>query len=65
MTAEIEDGKYESVTVDCEYAITMNNKTYVIGMTVELEFDYDESFEITAPTDVYEYKDVNFEDIIV
>jgi hypothetical protein len=64
MTVEIDGGKYDSVIVRCDYDVTMSGKTYTVGMTVELEYDYDERFDVSVPADPDGYDDVNIDNLV-
>ena len=64
MTVEIKGKRYESITLMCDYLVTLSGKTYEVSMTAELEFDYDETFDITRPADFGEYNNVNIDTIL-
>ena len=64
LTIEIEDGKYDTVTVECEYEITMQGKAYPVGAEIELDFGYGESFDISVPADADSYGSTELENII-
>lgn len=64
MSVEVEDGKYDKLTVYCTYDVTISGDVYPVSMAVELDFDYLSYVEITAPQDVTEYSTVNAEDIL-
>lgn len=64
MRIELDGKRYDSITIDCEYEFTIQGERYLVGMTVELDFDYDESFEITAPTDPDTYTSVKIDEIL-
>lgn len=61
---EIEGGKYDTVTVECVYSITIQNKAYTVEAEIELDFDFDESFDITVPEDAAEYTTTSPENLI-
>ena len=64
MIANVDDGKYDGITVYCTYEMTMGGTVYPVSMAVELDFDYDSYVEITAPANTDEYSTVNVEDIL-
>ena len=64
MVVEIENGKYDTVTVFAEYSIVVSGKTYSVGMTVELEYEYDEKFDVSVPADASEYLDADIDSLI-
>ena len=64
MLIEIDGGKYDTITVKCDYTVTIQGVKYPVSMSVELEFDYDERFEITSPTDANEYSYVNIDQML-
>ena len=49
LTMEIQDGKYQSTVLTCEYYITTELDSYVINMTYTTEFDYESGVAISAP----------------
>lgn len=61
---EIEDGKYDTVTAQCVYSVTIQGKAYTVNAKIELEFDFDESFDISVPADADEYAVTTPENII-
>ena len=63
MTVEIDGGKYDTITVKCDYIVTIQGGKYPVSMSVELEFDYDEKFDITSPADALEYNYVSIDKI--
>jgi hypothetical protein len=64
MKIELDGGKYDSVTIVCEYDITLNDKLYSIGMEVELDYDYDEYFRIIIPENPEEYTSVDIDTLL-
>lgn len=64
MTVEIENGKYDTVSVECTYSITLQGKAYTVDAEIELEFNFDESFEISTPADASEYGTTDIDNII-
>ena len=49
LTMNIEDGKYTSSTLTCEYYITTSIDCYVINMTYTTEYDYESGAVISSP----------------
>ena len=64
MFIEIDGGKYDTITVKCDYTVTIQGVKYPVSMSVELEFDYDERFVITSPADANEYSYVNIDQML-
>lgn len=64
MIIEIDDGKYDTVRVMCDYEVTLYSQTYNVGAMYELEYDYDDKVKISKPDDAYAYGDSLFENIL-
>lgn len=64
LSVELDGKRYDTVTVDCTFDVTLNNKTYFVGMTLELEYDYDGHFTLSAPEDASSYGTVQLDQII-
>lgn len=64
MTVELDGKKYDTVTVSCLYEVVISGERYVVGMTVTLDYDYDEYVEIRVPDDAIEYDDVDIENLL-
>lgn len=64
MSVELDGKRYDTITVECTFDVVISDKTYSVGMTVELEFEYDERFEIEAPKDPSTYNLVELEELI-
>ena len=64
LTVELDGKRYDTVSVECNFNVTIDGKTYFVAMTVELEFEYDAHFDITPPANSYEYTTVKYEDMI-
>lgn len=60
----IEDGKYDKSTLSCNYVITVAEEEYTIGMVIEVDFDFEEKVEISAPADADEYEESTYDDIM-
>lgn len=54
----VEDGRYESVELFCEYEIELGEKTYTVRAEYELEYNYDERIDVSRPSDSPEYRDM-------
>ena len=50
LTIEIEDGKYKSTVLTCEYHIITELDSYVVNMTYTTSYDYESGVTVTAPT---------------
>ena len=59
----IEDGKYDSIYLYCDYAMTAGSETVEFTMKTTMEFDYDEQINISAPDDADEYEEVDYSEI--
>lgn len=64
LTVELDGKKYDTVTLVCEYEITMSVYTYTVTAEYEIEYDYDERVNITAPTNPSEYSDLELDNIL-
>ena len=64
LTIEFDGKRYESATVQCSYDVTISGKVYKVSMTAEIEFDYDERFEVKPPQNVSEYIRTEIENLI-
>ena len=64
MLIEIDDGRYESVKVICDYSIVLSSKTYSVKAEFELEYDYDDYVRVIAPNNASEYGFTDFESIL-
>ena len=64
MSAELDGKRYDTITVDSNFTVNLNGKSYFVGMKVELEFDYDDHFDVSAPLDASEYSTVSLDVLI-
>ena len=64
LTIELDGRKYDTVTLVCEYEITMSGYTYTVTAEYELEYDYDERVDITVPNNLSEYSDIELDNIL-
>ena len=64
MTVEIEDGKFDTVTVKCDYSVVLKGTTYSVEAEYELEYDYDEKLSVKAPSNANEYSYSEFDKIL-
>ncbi len=64
LTVELDGKKYETVTLVCDYEITMSGFTYTVTAEYELEYDYDEHVNITAPANPSDYPDMELDNIL-
>ena len=67
LVIEIEEGKYDTTTLSCDYKITVEGETYSVHMNSEMEYDYaelDEPIVISAPTDASDYEEVTYEELM-
>ena len=49
LTIKIEDGKYKSTVLTCEYHIITELDSYVVNMTYTTSYDYESGVSVTAP----------------
>ena len=64
MIVELDDGKYDTVTLTLTYVMTVAGQTVEIGAVIELEYDYgDDAKTVTAPKDASSYQTADYEDI--
>jgi hypothetical protein len=64
LTIELDGKRYDTVTLVCEYEITMSGFSYTVRAEYELEYDYDERVNITAPNNLSEYSDIELDNIL-
>lgn len=64
LTIELDGKKYDTVTLICDYEITMSGLTYTVRAEYELEYDYDERVDITAPANPSEYSEMELDIIL-
>lgn len=64
LCVELEDKRYDTVVLNCQYTVVISGKTYPVGLTAELEFDYDEIFSVTLPDNTDSYTATDIENII-
>lgn len=64
MVIEIDGGKLDTVTVKCDYGITLYGAVYSVEAEFELEYDYDDYFKVEAPSDANEYHYTEFDKIL-
>ncbi len=60
----LKDGKYDTMTMTCSYSVTIEGKTYTVGMTTNATYAYKDVAKITAPTDADSYQDVSYDQIV-
>lgn len=61
---EIEDGKYDSITLSCDYTMTVESETIEFTMITEIDYDYDKDVKINAPADAAQYETVDPSEIL-
>lgn len=64
LTIVIDRSRYDSVTLECEYEITLSGKTYSLRAEYELEYDFDEWVDITIPENYASYSEVDLNAIL-
>lgn len=60
----LNDGKYESMNMTCEYAVTVAGETYNLTFTLDAEFKYGDFAKITTPADASSYQEVSYSDLV-
>ena len=64
LTVTIADGKYETMALTAEYAVTIAGKTYTTTMTMNARYSYEDIQPITAPADADSYTEVSYSEIV-
>lgn len=64
MLVEIEGGRYDTVSLTCDYGIVLSSKTYSAKAEFELEYDYDGHSKVKVPGNVNEYDPADFNSIL-
>ena len=64
MIIGIEDGRLDTVTLKCDYSITLYGTVYHVEAEFELEYDYDDHVNVKAPSDASEYRYTEFDNIL-
>ena len=60
----LNDGKYESIDMNCTYSVKVDGQTYTITMKTVMTFSYDNVAKITAPQNTDSYQSVSYGDLI-
>ncbi len=60
----LEDGKYDSMILNCDYAVTIEGVSYNMDFQISAEFTYDNIGKIVVPSDAASYTEVNYDDIM-
>ena len=67
LTVEIEDGKYDTTTLSCDFSVVQDGSESLVHMEIAMEYDYeddDESIVISAPSDPSSYNEVTYEELM-
>ena len=64
LTLSIEDNKYSTAVLECDYEVTLKNVSYTVTARVTLSFDYSESFGIYHPNNASEYEAIDLEKLL-
>ena len=60
----IEDNKYSTAVLECDFEVTLKNVSYTVTARVTLSFDYSESFGIYHPNNASEYEVIDLEKLL-
>lgn len=60
----LKDGKYESMILNCDYAIIIEGLTCNMNFEIIAEYTYDNVGKVVAPSDAESYMEVGYDDII-
>ena len=60
----LKDGKYESMTMTCQYTVTVAGETSNINFTVGVDFTYGDFAKVEVPSDASSYQEVSYSDLI-
>ena len=64
LTLSIENDRYSTATLECDYEITIGGVAYAVTARVTLSFDYSESFSISHPVNADEYESIDLENLL-
>ena len=64
LTLSIEDNKYSTAVLECDFEVTLEGVAYAVTATVTLNFDYSESFGIYHPNNAGEYQKIELENLL-
>ena len=65
LTLSIENDRYSTATLECDYEITLGGVAYAVTARVTLSFDYSESFSISHPVNADEYESIDLENLAI
>ena len=57
----IADGKYESIALSVDCAVTVGDETVTITLSMTAKYAYDDVKPITAPADAYRYEEADYD----
>lgn len=64
MVIVLDGGKIDTVSLECEYDVTLYTYNYSVEAEFELEYDYDDFVKVKAPANAGEYPYSTFDDIL-
>ena len=60
----ITDGKFETMTLACEYTMSVQEMNVTVKMDMAFEYEYENVPEIKAPADAADYQEVPYDQIV-
>lgn len=60
----LNDGKYESMVLDCDYSVTVGGVTCNIDFSISAEYTYEGVAKVVAPADAASYTEMDFDEIM-
>ncbi len=60
----LKDGKYESMILNCDYAIAVEGLTCNIDFEISAEYTYNNVQNVVVPSDAASYTEVDYDDIM-
>ena len=64
LTVSIEDNKYSTAALECDFEVTLDGVAYAVTARVTLSFDYSDSFSISHPVNADEYEKIDLEKLL-
>ncbi len=60
----LKDGKYESMSLSCDYVVSVEDSRFLLKLNIGASFDYENVADILPPEDMESYTSVTYGDII-
>lgn len=64
LTVSIEDNKYSTAALECDFEVTLDGVAYAVTARVTLSFDYSDNFSISQPVNADEYEKIDLENLL-